>query len=206
MRRQAHDWLLSNAVSADCRGRRVSYRSLHFYVDREDSMNCSMLCQRVVLTSALVLGGLASGCATVVRPLSPAQPISTDGSHGLLVGHIRLAWHEPDQSARSKQPLAMKWSLTEEMQGTHIVLADLPTAGLFAVKLPAGSYRLTGISFNNLRGPGTLRCRPPFRSKQASVPRSEPGSSSGSQNPSLIGSRDRSSGRAISRTLNSSRY
>lgn len=115
-------------------------------------MNCSMLRQSVVLTSVLVLGGLAAGCATVVRPLSPAQPISADGSHGLLVGHIRLAWHEPDQSARSKQPLAMKWSLTEEMQGKHVVLADLPTTGLFAVKLPAGSYRLIDISFNDLRG------------------------------------------------------
>jgi hypothetical protein len=46
----------------------------------------------------------------------------------------------------------MKWSLEEETEGKHIVLADLPTAGPFVVKLPAGSYRVKGISFEGLWG------------------------------------------------------
>lgn len=40
----------------------------------------------------------------------------------------------------------------EETQGTRIVLADLPTAGPFAVKLPTGSYRVIRVRFDNLWG------------------------------------------------------
>jgi hypothetical protein len=46
----------------------------------------------------------------------------------------------------------MKWSLEEETQGTHVVLADLPTASPFVVQLPAGSYHVKGISFTDIWG------------------------------------------------------
>ncbi|MDX2251059.1 MAG: hypothetical protein NW202_02125 [Nitrospira sp.] len=46
----------------------------------------------------------------------------------------------------------MKWSLEKETQGKHLVLADLPTAGPFIVKLPVGSYRVSSISFDGSGG------------------------------------------------------
>jgi hypothetical protein len=106
----------------------------------------------LIIANVLLLIVFSAGCATVVTPLSTTDPILTDGNHGLLVGHIRLAWHGPDQPEGRKRPLDMKWSLEEETQGTHIVLADLPTAGPFVVKLPVGSYRVQGISFNGIWG------------------------------------------------------
>ena len=115
-------------------------------------MNHTILCQRLVLMRVLLLAGFAAGCTTVVTPLSISHPSPTDGSHGLLVTEIRLTWHEPDQPEGRKQPVGMKWSLEEETQGKHLVLADLPTAGPFIVKLPVGFYRVSDISFDGAGG------------------------------------------------------
>ena len=115
-------------------------------------MNRAILRHSLVLASALWLAWFAAGCTTVVKPLSISDPIPTDGRHGLLVGHIRLAWHGPDQPEGYKRPVEMRWSLDEETQGKHLVLADLPTAGPFVVKLPVGSYRVKDISFKGLWG------------------------------------------------------
>lgn len=115
-------------------------------------MNSSILRQLLVIAGVAWFVGFASGCTTVVKPLLLSDPISTEENHGLLVGHIRLAWHGPDQPAGRSQPLDMKWSLEEETQGKHIVLADLPMAGPFVVKLPVGSYRVKDISFKGLWG------------------------------------------------------
>jgi hypothetical protein len=67
----------------------------------------------------------------------------------LLIGNIQLSWHGTDKSKRLTQPLDMKWSIEEEARGERLVLADLPTAGPFVVKLPAGSYRVKSIHFDN---------------------------------------------------------
>ena len=115
-------------------------------------MNHAILCQRLVLASAFLLAEFAAGCTTVVKPLSTSDRISTDGRHGLLVGHVRLAWHGTDKSEGRTKPLNMKWSIEEETKGTHFVLADLPTAGPFVVKLPAGFYRVNDIRFAGLWG------------------------------------------------------
>lgn len=105
---------------------------------------------RLILACAILLAGFAAGCATIVTPLSTSDPISTDGNHGLLIGNIQLAWHGSDKSTGLTQPLNMKWSIEEEARGERFLLADLPTAGPFLVKLPAGSYRVIGIRFDGL--------------------------------------------------------
>lgn len=115
-------------------------------------MNHAILCPRLILASVLLLAGIAAGCTTVVTPLSTSNPVSTDESHGLLIGNIQLTWHGTDKSERRTKPLNMKWSIEEATQGTHFVLADLPTAGPFVVKLPVGFYRVKGIRFDGLWG------------------------------------------------------
>lgn len=128
-------------------------------------MKHAILSQRLILASVRVLAGFTVGCTTVLKPLSSSDLISTDGGHGLLVGHIRLAWYGPGQPRGHKGPVDMKWSLEEVAQGTHIVLADLPTAGPFVVRLPVGSYRVNSIRFDGIWGtwhtvlPTTLQVR-----------------------------------------------
>lgn len=115
-------------------------------------MDYPILRQSLVLASVLFLSGFVVSCTTIVTPLSKSDSVSVDEGHGLLFGNIRLAWHGTDQPKERKKPMGMKWSLEEETRGNHIVLADLPTAGPFVVKLPAGSYRVNGISFDSFWG------------------------------------------------------
>lgn len=113
-------------------------------------MNHAILCQRLIFASALLLAGGAVSCTTVVTPLSTSDLISTDASHGLLVGHIRLAWDGADKLEGRTKPLKMNWSIEEETKGTHFVLTDLPTAGPFVMKLPVGFYRVNDIRFGGI--------------------------------------------------------
>ena len=115
-------------------------------------MNASILRQRLVIASVVWFVGFAAGCTTVVRPLSMSDPISPDKDQGLILGHIRLAWHGFNTSPGRTQPVDMKWSLEEETQGKHMVIANLPAAGPFVVKLPVGSYRVKDISFKGVWG------------------------------------------------------
>lgn len=104
---------------------------------------------RLMFVSTLWLTGLTVGCTTAVTPFSLQDPISTDKNHGLVIGNIQLAWHEPDQPGNSDQPMKMTWTLEEETREARIVLADLPTAGPFVVKLPAGSYHVIDLRFDD---------------------------------------------------------
>ncbi len=115
-------------------------------------MNASILRQRLVVVSVVWFVGLATGCTTVVRPLSTSDPIPPDKNQGLILGHVQLAWHGSNISPARTQPVDMKWSLEEVTQGKRIVIADLPTAGPFVVKLPVGSYRVKDISFKGVWG------------------------------------------------------
>lgn len=109
-------------------------------------MNHAILRHSLILASIFLLAGVAAGCTTVVKP------ISTDGNHGLVVGHIRFAGHVPDQLNGREEPLDMNLSLEEGTQRKRIVLTDLPTASPFVAKLPVGSYRVGGIRIGGLGG------------------------------------------------------
>lgn len=109
-------------------------------------MNHAILRQRLVLASALLLAGVVASCTTVVKP------ISTDDSHGLVVGDIRLTGHGPDRPNGREQALDMNLFLEEGTQRTRFVLTDLPTASPFVAKLPVGSYRVNGIRISGLGG------------------------------------------------------
>lgn len=101
----------------------------------------------MTLVGTLVLSGLTLGCMTVVTPVSSPDSTMTDQNHGLLVGSIHLTPNEKDLS-----PMYMKWWIEEETRGTHILLTHLPINVPFAVKVPAGSYRVTDASFHTGQG------------------------------------------------------
>ena len=118
-------------------------------MDKGGSFMNHSLYRPLILGSVLWLAGFISGCTTVITPLSISDTISPDENHGLLIGNVQLAWHDPDKLKGRAQRLRMKWSIEEVTQGKRIVIADLPTAGPFVVKLPAGSYRINGIRFED---------------------------------------------------------
>ena len=101
----------------------------------------------ITLVGALLLSSFALGCVTVVTPVSSSDATMTDQNHGLLVGSIHLTPNEKDLS-----PMYMKWWIEEETRGTHILLTHLPINVPFAVKVPAGSYRVTDASFHTDQG------------------------------------------------------
>lgn len=71
--------------------------------------------------------------------------------HGWLLGRIDLTRHEMDHTENFKKMRMadMKWWLEEETDGKRFQISRLPINDPFAIKLPAGSYRVTGISFGS---------------------------------------------------------
>ena len=102
----------------------------------------------------LVLLGLVvmTGCVTVVTPLKPGAGISQEGSDdGYVLGRIHLQWNGKTQAV-GQFPFNMKWSLRDEKSGNELVVDQVPVYGPFMLNLPAGSYRLTAVSFDNALG------------------------------------------------------
>lgn len=109
--------------------------------------------RHVLLMGALVIGiTFSGGCATRVVPVSPEDIRIADEDHGVLFGKSHLTRNGQDQSTGLKWPKEMKWWVTEETHGKSFLIAHLPTDGPFAVRLPAGSYRVTDINFPGVRG------------------------------------------------------
>lgn len=119
-------------------------------------MNDHILRHIFFMSPLLLFAGLALGCTTVLVPVSPADITMTDADkdHGWLLGRIHLTRHELDHTEkfRKMRMTDMKWWLEEETDGKRFQISRLPIEGAFAVKLPAGSYRVTRIGFNNMRG------------------------------------------------------
>jgi len=111
------------------------------------------LLKRSILVAALLLSvSTIAGCTSVVVPLSPEVIAMTDDDDGLLFGHIHLTQDGKDRSTGLRWPIDMKWSIEEKTHKRKLLIAHLPVDGPFVVKLPAGSYRITGISFDSTRG------------------------------------------------------
>lgn len=102
----------------------------------------------------LVLLGLfvMTGCVTVVTPLKPGAGISQEESdHGYVLGRMHLQWNGKTQAV-GQFPFNMKWSIRDEKSGNELVVDQVPVDGPFMLNLPAGSYRLTAVSFDNALG------------------------------------------------------
>ncbi|MDK2741319.1 MAG: hypothetical protein NDI90_00255 [Nitrospira sp. BO4] len=101
----------------------------------------------------LLLGPiLTMGCATMVTPLKPGAATSVEGpNHGYVVGRVHLQWNGKTQAV-GQFPFDMKWSLTDEKSGDKLVVNQVPVDGPFVLDLPAGSYQLTAVSFDNALG------------------------------------------------------
>lgn len=105
------------------------------------------------LVGALLIGSsLLPACTTVVAPIYHEDIAAPDEEHGLLLGHIHLTRNGKTKSAGLQWPRDMNWWIEEETQGRRFLLTQLPIEGPYVVKLPAGSYRITDVSFDSIRG------------------------------------------------------
>jgi hypothetical protein len=121
----------------------------------------------ILMGMALLVVSVMAGCTTVIVPEKHGDMAVADENHGLLLGHIRLTREGKDPSTSLNWPINMKWWVEEETTNAKpILISPLPVDGSFVVKLPAGSYRVTGISFDSVRGiwhtslPTTFSIRP----------------------------------------------
>ena len=92
------------------------------------------------------------GCTTVVVPLSASDSALTHENQGLLVGKIHLTRNGKAPSEGLTWPRVMKWWVVEEGNGERFLITHLPVDGPFALRLPAGSYRVADITFEGTRG------------------------------------------------------
>ncbi|MGC4097655.1 MAG: hypothetical protein QM706_11100 [Nitrospira sp.] len=102
---------------------------------------------------ALLLGPIILlGCTSVVTPLKSGEETSLERpDHGYVVGRVHLQWNGKTQAV-GQFPFDMKWRLTDEKGGTKLVIDQVPVDGPFVLNLPAGSYHLTAVSFDNALG------------------------------------------------------
>lgn len=109
---------------------------------------------------------LALGCGPVVKPGLSSEIMMLDETNGLAFGTIHLTRDGKTQSAGLKWPGSMRWWVEDETDGKRFLISPLPIDGPFALKLPAGSYRVIDISFDGARGiwhtvlPTTFRIQP----------------------------------------------
>lgn len=109
---------------------------------------------RVVYWSGVLLSmaGVSDGCASRVAPVSHPHTIAIDEDHGVLVGTHRLGAEDQRRLSELKWSSHMKWWIKDVTSGKRSLVVRLPLDGSFAVKLPAGSYRVTKIVFDSSRG------------------------------------------------------
>lgn len=129
-------------------------------------MNARPSKRSILVGAFLLIVSVMPGCTSVVSPVSPQHVTIIDEDDGLLFGHIQLTRDGKDRSTGLRWPTDMKWLIEESTQNKQLLIAHLPIDGPFAVKLPAGSYRITSISFDSTRGvwhtslPATFEIRP----------------------------------------------
>lgn len=100
----------------------------------------------------LLMTGVAIGCVSRAVPISHTHVEAIDDGHGLLLGTHRLSADDQKRLSDLKWSSNMKWWIEEVTQGKQSLVVRVPLDGAFAVKLPAGSYRVTDIVIDSSRG------------------------------------------------------
>lgn len=100
----------------------------------------------------LLMTGLSVGCVTRVAPGMHSHAEAIDDGHGLLLGTHRLSAADQRRLSDLKWSSNMKWWIEDVTSGKRSLVVRIPLDGAFAVKLPAGSYRVTTIVFDSSRG------------------------------------------------------
>ena len=128
---------------------------------------------------------LISACAVPVLPLSPGTVDVANSTYGIVFGRIEILREGFDQMAYSFGK-EFGWWMAQEKTGRRYAVRTLTRDGAFAVNLPAGRYRVTGLIYDEGAGVwegkvpaefdvtagettylGTWRLRPNFQAEPA---------------------------------------
>jgi hypothetical protein len=106
---------------------------------------------RTILIASLLCTQLLSSCATPLLPLAPGTAEIQDIGHGLVFGQIRIIRAGFDQMAHSFGK-EFGWWLIRDGSGKRYVVRTLTREGPFALELPTGHYRVTGVIYDEGAG------------------------------------------------------
>ncbi len=119
-------------------------------------MNRATFGSTCLMNLLLLIADVSAGSTAAVVPLSTSDSEQADQDHGLLVGTnhftIGLIRNGQGQSPDFKHSNEMEWHIEEVTYGKRSLAIQLPVNGLFVVRLPVGSYRVTKMRFHSSEG------------------------------------------------------
>ncbi len=93
------------------------------------------------------------GCAELVLPVQRGSPLMETPGNGLVFGRIAIIRDGEDQlSALPSFPKEFGWVLTQLKSGKRYVVSPLTENGVFALDLPAGSYEVSKLMYEERNG------------------------------------------------------
>ncbi len=108
------------------------------------------------LSNLLVAAGIAGcvwGCAELVRPVEPGTALTERLGHGLVFGRIAIVRDGEDQlSAFPSFPKEFGWVLNQLKSDKKYVTSPLTQKGTFVLDLPAGSYEVSKLMYDERAG------------------------------------------------------
>jgi len=109
-----------------------------------------------LVSNLLVATGIAGcvwGCAELVLPIQPGSPLIEKPGNGLVFGRITVIRDGEDQlSALPSFPKEFGWVLTQLKSGKRYVVSPLTEGGAFVLDLPAGSYEVSKLMYEERAG------------------------------------------------------
>jgi hypothetical protein len=105
-----------------------------------------------LLAVASIVSGL-SGCAEFVRPVGPGATVVEQPGDGLVFGRVAIIRDGEDQMpALPRFPKAFGWVLEQLKTGKQYVVSPLTDDGIFVLALPAGSYEVIKLMYEERVG------------------------------------------------------
>jgi len=105
------------------------------------------------LLIAAGIAGCVWGCAELVFPVRPGSPFMEKPGNGLVFGRIAVIRDGEDQlSALPSFPKEFGWVLIQLKSGRKYVTSPLTQKGMFVLDLPAGSYEVSKLMYEERVG------------------------------------------------------
>ena len=105
------------------------------------------------LLAAASIASSLSGCAEFIRPVQPGDSVVAKPGDGLIFGRVAIIRDGEDQMpALPRFPKEFGWTLKQLKTGKQYVVSPLTEDGIFVLALPAGSYEVTKLMYEERVG------------------------------------------------------
>lgn len=103
------------------------------------------------LVASMVTG--LFGCAEMILPIPPGTTVVEDSGYGLIFGRVAVIRDGEDQmTSLPGFPKEFGWALTQTGSGKRYVVSPLTQNGIFLLALPAGSYQVSKLMYEERAG------------------------------------------------------